>query len=140
MSAPPGSFRRIINDYLALVLSPDEQLDYEKQLAKGGGPGVVAWELIEMWFDAYHPRSASFRADFSEHELAALARFNELLESVAKHLPDDCVQSMLDHPDWQRVIEAANHRLQLTGCARDKMLLSVWSLLSAGGRQLSLLR
>jgi hypothetical protein len=33
-----------------------------------------------------------------------------------------------------------NHRLQLTGCARDMMLLSVWSLLSAGGRQLSLLR
>jgi hypothetical protein len=30
-----------------------------------------------------------------------------------------------------------NHRLQLTGDARDMMLLSVCSLLSAGGRQLS---
>jgi len=35
---------------------------------------------------------------------------------------------------------APNHRLQLTGCARDMMWLSVWSLLSAGGRQLSLFR
>ena len=34
----------------------------------------------------------------------------------------------------------ANHRLQLTGDARDMMWLSVWSLYSAGGRQLSLLR
>ena len=33
-----------------------------------------------------------------------------------------------------------NHRLQLTGDARDMMWLSVWSLLSTGGRQLSLLR
>ena len=33
-----------------------------------------------------------------------------------------------------------NPRLQLTGCARDMMWLLVWSLLSAGGRQLSLLR
>lgn len=33
-----------------------------------------------------------------------------------------------------------NHRLQLTGWARVMMLLSVWSLLSAGGRQLSLVR
>ena len=30
-----------------------------------------------------------------------------------------------------------NQRLQLTGSARDTMLLSVWSLHSAGGRQLS---
>ncbi|TWT41337.1 hypothetical protein Pla111_30510 [Botrimarina hoheduenensis] len=41
----------------------------------------------------------------------------------------------------QKMIEkVANHRLQLTGCARVMMLLSVWNLLSAGGRQLSLLR
>ena len=33
-----------------------------------------------------------------------------------------------------------NQRLQLTGSARDMMQLSVWSLLSAGGRQLSLSR
>ena len=36
--------------------------------------------------------------------------------------------------------DPANHRLQLTGDARDMMLLLVCSLLSAGGRQLSLLR
>jgi len=38
----------------------------------------------------------------------------------------------------------ANHRLQLTGCARDMMMLllslSIWCSLSASGRQLSLLR
>lgn len=37
-------------------------------------------------------------------------------------------------------LNAANHRLQLTGDARVMMFLSVWSLLSAGGRQLSLFR
>jgi hypothetical protein len=121
MRAPPGNFRRSINNYLALAASPDEQLDYEKRIAEGGGPGVVPWELIEMWFDAYHPKSDPFRNDFSEDELAALATFNELMESVAKKVPDDSVQAMLDHSDWQRVVEAANQRLQLTGDARDAL-------------------
>jgi hypothetical protein len=111
-------FRRNIIDHLRLIASPEEQLEYERQLIEHGC-GWVPWELFEGWFDFYHPGFGMFEDAFSPEEQAALAEFNEVIDSAAGKVPDDSVEAMLKSQEWQQVMKAANQWLQLTGDARD---------------------
>lgn len=113
------NFRRNLLHELRLIASPSAQIAYEKELSDG--PGWAPWELIEGFFDLYSPGNPMFDDAFTADERKGLSNFSKLLESTAKEIPDHSVLSMLEDPDWQQVIKAANELLRLTGEDRGQV-------------------
>ena len=99
--------------YLAVVANPERQLAWERDERVGHVP----WELVEEWFDLYHPEVELFRGQFKPEELESLSMFDRELRS-ALPLPDQSLAAMLQSPAWQRIVVAANQPLLWTGPRR----------------------
>jgi len=105
-------WHQIISEELELLASEEEQLAYEKNV-----PHVdITAELLCGWFDdSYHPDDNEFCSCFTELELAALARFNQLYDIQSSKLPESkgTVSTWLDTAAWKKVMQEAKNTLNL---------------------------
>jgi hypothetical protein len=79
----PSHVRGYIVGYLNVAVDEAAQHDYQARV-----PYVsVSNELFNQWEDLYHPDWDPFRAAFTADEAAALAEYNEALDSLAQRTP-----------------------------------------------------
>jgi hypothetical protein len=75
--------RALVVDYLKLAANEAAQHAYQ-----AGVPYVsVSNELFNQWDDFYHPNSDEFLAALTADEVAALAEYDEVLDSLAQRTP-----------------------------------------------------
>jgi hypothetical protein len=114
MAVDPQTIRKNLVGLLRLLSSEAEQVAYQQDV-----PYVnVCGELICMWFsDLYHPEDPFFRSCFTQPELDAMARFNQLYSQKKQILPylehhpeirypvelQECLRS----PAWREVMAEA---------------------------------
>lgn len=85
-----------------------------RRLRKSTTVRDVGAELFNLWGDWYAPKGKDFRKAFSPAELAALVRFNRVLDDVAAKTPDPLppVDVLVRSPEWQRLAAAARSALE----------------------------
>jgi len=105
---------------LQLLSSIEEQLEYQRNV-----PHVnITGELICAWFDdSYWPEDKIFIAGFSEEELKAMAKFNEVYENVlasnrVEELPQ--ITTLVQTPEWAHLAQAAREALNVFRHQADK--------------------
>jgi hypothetical protein len=95
--------RNAIIDQIALLASPSEQLQYEKNVPIADIQG----ELICMFCDdLYHPKNPGMLDEFTENELKDLAHLYGLLVEAA-NISANNVNELLKQREWRSVIKLA---------------------------------
>jgi hypothetical protein len=103
MGVNPQTIRKNLIGFLRLLSSESEQVAYQKNV-----PYVnVSVELLGMWFsDLYFPEDPVLSSCFTQSELDAMARFNELYSDKRPALPYLERQPGIRHPaeleEWLR--------------------------------------
>jgi len=98
-----------IVEHLRLLCSAEEQLEYQYNV-----PGInVTVELVCIWFDdLYYPKRSFFSSSFSNRELVAMAKFNQVFDAITtsslqgKEIPQ--IELFISTPEWIRLSQAAS--------------------------------
>ena len=98
----PDTIRRSVVEHISVLAKADAQLRYEREV-----PHVpVPIELIESFFDAYHPGDSTFEAAFSLEEKRCLLEVSRALESLSLSGVHS-VADLLAMERWRAVMEHA---------------------------------
>lgn len=99
-------WRHNIQEDLAILASPAEQLKYQRQ-----APVDIASEMACTWFDShYRVTEPAFVDAFSDDEWKSLTGFNAIFDAFSSNFDyqnHPIIEELLQRPDWKCVIEAA---------------------------------
>ena len=108
----PPSIRQSVIDVLEILASPDEQLEYQRNVPIADVPA----ELLCMWFDdSFRPNDTRLAALFTSDEWNGLLAFHNRYDHLSSRLPDDLppISELVTLPIWQEVVRAAAATLTL---------------------------
>ena len=103
--------RQNVIDILELLASPDEQIEYQRNVPHA----LVPDELICMWFDdSFRPKDQRLREMFTDAEWSALLNFHSRYDELHNELPTPLPQidALVSNTQWQSIISAAKAALR----------------------------
>ena len=104
----PETIRRNFVEHISILANADAQLRYERDV-----PHVPAHvELIESFFDSYHPGDSAFEAAFVSEEKKCLADLERMLDSTSLEAVHS-VSDLLASASWQSLIRKAQEAAEL---------------------------